>query len=151
MKFAWTTETKRDKAAIELAKRVERWGNDLAALGVAHYIIDAVHVVEETPGGPQAQATVQASRAYDHCVFSFKREYLDTCTADDLDQTILHEWVHVAMRDLDRALTVVEKWMPEATYSDFEDVIDSEREGLVDRMAHALFFAFRGRKPQMSA
>lgn len=144
MKFAWTDAKKRDAAALALAERVEMWAKRLAPLGIAHFQIDAVHVDEATPGGPHAKAAVQCSRDYDHCTFWFKREFLDYCSGDELDQTILHEWVHVAMRDYDRTLEVVERWMPEATYEDFDSIVNSEREGLVDRLAHALFLAFSG-------
>jgi len=145
MTVAWTDKTKRKDIGVALAERVEEWQGRLGSLGVGHFFIDEVTLVDETPGGPGAVATVQASRDYEHCHWWFRWSYLENCSSDALDQTILHEWVHVAMRDLDRTMDQVEKWMPEATYELYSDLLDSERESLVDRLAHTLFVAFNGR------
>lgn len=148
--YPWTSKKEFDEVGVALAQRVEKWGKKLAPLGVAHFYIDSIHITDETPGGPRAKATVQASQNYDHCTFWFQDDFLTHCSGDELDHTIIHEWLHVAMRDFDRSLDAVEKWMPEATYGDFEDTVDAEREGLVDRVAHTLFLAFNDRKPHFT-
>lgn len=124
---------------INLAKRVERWQHRLAPLGISHFRITAVHLVEQTPGGSHAQASVHTPDHYDNAEFWFKWDFIDNCTADELDQTIIHEWLHVAMRDLDHSIEAVETWMPDQTYADFEETVDHEREGFVERLTRTIF------------
>lgn len=124
---------------IQLAKRVERWQNLLSPLGVGHFRITAVHLVEHAPHNPRAKASVWCPSHYDNAEFWFTYELLESCDEQELDETIIHEWLHVAWRDMDEALEAVEKWMPDSTYEDFESVIDHEREGLIDRTARALY------------
>lgn len=123
---------------VQLARRVEKWKERLEKLGVAHFRINAVHIVDETPGGQHAEASVQVSESYDNATFWFTWEFLDDCDEYALDVTIVHEWMHVAMRDWDRSLECVETWMPKATYADFEDRMGHEREKLVERMARTI-------------
>lgn len=131
-----------DREAIKLAKRVEYWQKKMPLLGIAHWKIERVTTCDEMPDeGSLAQ--VQCSEKYDSCRFWFWNDYLDRATPDDLDQTIIHEWVHVAMRDFDVALQAVEPWMPEATYEDFSYSTNLRREALVDRLARQLYDAYR--------
>lgn len=129
--------TKRE--AIKLAQRVEAWQKRLAPLGIGHFRILAVHVVDQTPGGARANASVFTPSDYDSAEFWFKYDYVEECNEQELDETIIHEWLHVAFRDLDDALEVVESWMPEATHNDFENRIDHEREGVIDRLARLIY------------
>lgn len=123
---------------IQLAKRVEKWQHRLAHLGISHFRINSVTIDDETPGGPHAQASVRVSENYDNATFWFKWDFINDCTERDLDETIIHEWLHVAMRDLDQALDSAETWMPKATYADWDERIDHEREGLVERLTRTL-------------
>lgn len=133
---------------VALAERIEAWQKRLASLGVAHYEIERVTITEGEDSTRAAH--VQCWKKYDRCVFVFRQEFLDDATADELDQVILHEWIHVAMRDFDEVLEQVEPWMPKATYEMWENVVEHEREGVVDRVATALFYAFRRRLPRFS-
>lgn len=133
-----------NKQAIQLAKRVETWQERLKGLGIGHYEIERVSCVDETPGGPNANATVHTAKHYDVVIFWFKNDYLDEADEGSIDRTIIHEWIHVAMRDFDAALEAVEAWMPERTYEDWEERIDHEREGLVERFARQLYSAHIG-------
>lgn len=95
-------------------------------------------------------AAVQVDPKYDKAWWYFHDEYLSDCEEYQLDQTIIHEWLHVAMRDLDFSLGLVETWMPEATYKSWEQTVDHEREGLVERLATLLYQAHTGRPPLFS-
>lgn len=123
---------------IQLAKRVEKWQHRLAHLGISHFRISAVHLVSDTPGGPRAQASVCASEHYDSAEFWFRWEFIEECTERQLDETIVHEWVHVAWRDFDESVRGAESWMPSRTYDDFEERITHEREGLVERLTRTI-------------
>jgi hypothetical protein len=125
-----------------LATRVEAWRDRLAHLGMSHFRITSVHVQDETPGGPRAEASVRPSGAYDSVEFWFKWDFIQTCTNYELDETIIHEWLHVAMRDLDEAIDSVESWMTKQAYEDFVDRVDHEREGVIDRLARQITSAY---------
>ena len=70
---------------------------------------------------------------------------VDDSTPEELDQIILHEWMHVAMRDLDQAIEAVEDHLSYPVREVWENRVQHEREGLVDRMATALQSAFIGK------
>lgn len=126
-----------EKGGIRLAKRVERWQQRLSALGVAHWEIKSVSMVDLE----DAQACVYTSDQYDSCRFYFDHDFLASCDARQLDHAICHEWMHVAMRDLDRFIEQFEHWMPVATYQDFEANLKRLRERHVDNVARALHAA----------
>ena len=126
-----------------LGNRVRRWQKILAPLGVGHFRIKKIHLCAETPSGPDAKATVHAKHDYDSAEFWFTHDYLRECDTHDLDETIIHEWLHVAMRDLDHALEAVENWMPTATYEGFQDTVEHECEGFIDRIARLIYALHR--------
>lgn len=123
---------------VQLAKRVERWGKTLASLGVAHFEFDVTIADEAPPEGGGGDAAVWVADDYDVLHFYFKHEYLQDCTEGQLDQTIVHEWMHVAMRDHDTMCKLVQDWMPPATYDTWLEALKHEREGLVDRLANVI-------------
>lgn len=126
----------------KLEKRVKFWQKKLTHLGVSHFDLVAVEIVEITPGDPDGQAAAFISHCYDTVRMWFRESYLEECSADDLDQTILHEWIHVAMRDLDRSFDPIEKYLPQNAYDDLSDRVLHEKEGFVDRTSRALYYAF---------
>lgn len=134
---------------IQLAKRVEKWAKVLAPLGVAHFEFSVV-LTDDIPPDGQGQAAANISSHYDVVKFYFLNSYIEECTEDQLDQTIVHEWMHVAMRDLDETLQTVCTWMPPATYTDWEETVTHEREGIVDRLATLVIQLERGRKPRFT-
>lgn len=124
---------------INLAKRVERWQKRLGPLGVAHWRIESVTITDAVPGEPGALAAVQPSESYDSVRFYFDAEFIDNCNERDLDETILHEWIHVAMRDLDVVIHDVEETLPPAAADFWARSIHHAREGLVDRLARQIY------------
>ena len=126
--------------AIKLAKRVEAWRDRMVYLGIGHFRIDSVSVVDETPGGPTAGATVIPSHTYDSCRFYFTISFLESIESPrQLDETIIHEWLHVAMRDLDQAIESAEDDMTGTARETWNSRITHEREGLVDRLARQVY------------
>lgn len=118
----------------QLRKRVEFWQGKL---GLEHWRIECITMCTETEGGPHAAATVHTAAHYDSCDFQFTYDLIEQGPWR-LDVAIVHEWLHVLMRDLDETFNLVERWMPEAAYSNFEDTVDHAREGLVERLARAI-------------
>ena len=129
--------TNRD--AIKLAKRVEMWQKRLTSLGLGHWRIEGVTIADDPPGYGDAQAAVQPSDQYDSVRFWFQTEYVENATERELDETILHEWMHVAMRSLDQAIESVEYGLSPAAREVWRDRVQFEREGLVDRLARQIY------------
>ena len=127
----------------ELAERIEAWQQRLAPLGIAHFRIDAVVTTDDVPGKPFSHAGVTVATDYDNCTFYFNCDYVDGASAKDLDETILHEWVHVAMRDLNNATNLAREWLPDATWTTFDENLDHHKETLTDRVARALYALYK--------
>lgn len=126
---------------IDLAERVELWQHRLAPLGVTHWRIERIVIGDADALGEaseNANASAIRSKSYDSVTFFFLSEYVEEATEKQLDETIVHEWLHVYGRDLDELHTRVETWMPEATYDDFKDNWHHLREGEVERMARLI-------------
>lgn len=128
-----------EREAIALAERVELWQERMAALGLGHWRILRVSVVDETPGGPHSNATVQPSFRYNTCKFWFKHEFIDNANPAEVDETIIHEWLHVLWRDFDQAVESIETQLAPAVSSVWEDRVEHEREGLIDICAQYIY------------
>lgn len=136
---------------IQLAKKIEKWGQALSSLGVAHWDIEEVCVgTLDFDGEESSKAMVRLPVQYDSCSFYFNSDELDRMDERELNETIIHEWLHVAMRDHDRVMHEVEGWMPPKTYSDFETRLRHERENLVMRLAVVLNEFHSGAQPRFA-
>jgi hypothetical protein len=123
----------------QLGERIEAWQRSLESLGVGHFRIVSVTMTDEVPGWAESHAGVSVSEDYDRVTFFFDNNYVDGATEKQLDETILHEWVHVAMRNLNNATNLARPWMPEATWRTFDENLDHHKETLVDRVARQLY------------
>ncbi len=136
---------------VQLAKRIELWGQRLSSLGVAHWTIERVTIADESPSGNErAKASVFVHEYYDSCDFFFRSDELERMDERELDETIIHEWLHVAMRDHDELLLHFETWLPSNTWGDMNALITREREGLVMRLAKTLYEFHAGVKPRFA-
>jgi hypothetical protein len=124
---------------VQLAERVEEWQQRLSLLGVAHFRIAEVVTTSDVPGWAESNAGVSVAEDYDTVTFYFDDRYVEGATAKQLDETILHEWVHVAMRDLNNATSLAMPWMPSQTWSTFDRNLDHHKETLVDRVSRQLY------------
>jgi hypothetical protein len=127
-----------NREAIKLCKRVETWQKRLGPLGLGHFRIEEVQVSEDAPSGAAANASVHTSSYYDSVAFWFRTDHVEDSSEQRLDETIVHEWLHVAMRDLDASLEGLSDWIPFQTLSLWEERVNHEREGLVDRLARTI-------------
>jgi hypothetical protein len=125
--------------AVELADLVAQWQQLLKPLGVAHYRIDSVTIEDMVPGKALSHAGVSVAEDYDSCRFYFNETWLEGANSFELDETILHEWVHVAMCDLNNATDLARPWLPEATWDTFDQNLDHHKETLVDRVARTIY------------
>lgn len=124
--------------ARQLRGRVEFWQRALTELGVGHWRIEECEIVEETGGGPRSSASVGTSNDYASVWFQFRKDFLDTAEGDKVDETIVHEWLHVVLRNLEDAKDAAETWFPPATWTDFDQRYEHETEGVVEAMARLI-------------
>jgi hypothetical protein len=123
----------------QLQRRITYWQRKLGHLGVGHWRVEEVLVQDETPAGPNAAMTVRSSGSYDSCQFRARRDWLENAGREEIDETIIHEWLHVCMRDLDHAIEAAEEWMPSHTWYSYDRAVDHEQEGVIDRLARQLY------------
>ncbi len=121
--------------SIELAQRIEWWQGILAPLGVSHFRIERVTCCEETTSKCNAIATSRIPSHYDSVYFEFTDDFLEEATERRLDEVIVHEWLHVAHRDVDEAMRAPRPWMAEQAYDDWVERVEHEHEGLIERLA----------------
>lgn len=119
----------------QLRHRIEFWQKKLKPLGVDHWWIDRISIVQDPGGNPNSGAAVHTSNDYDRCSFEFAKETIETIDPRELDRTIIHEWLHVAMRDVDSAQRAAEAYLAPQTWEVLDDRFDHEKEGLVERLS----------------
>lgn len=126
--------------AAKLQARVEFWQKRLAPLGLQHWRF-TVEVVDEAGGEPNNNAAVSYSLRYDSAIIQFAREFLaDPDTNEQtIDESILHELMHVVMRDYGQAIDSIETHLAPPAKAVWHDQLHHELEGVVERLARALY------------
>jgi hypothetical protein len=130
---------------IQLARRVEKWGNRLSLLGLAHWEITRVTLTDDMEefGGTNdgTRAVVIPSHQYDSATFVFNRDWLENEVDEEyeLDQVIIHEWLHCAMRSLDQAIESAQYELSAGARHHWDKRVNHERENLVERLAQQLW------------
>lgn len=115
----------------QLTTRVERWMSELEALAIGHWRLDSLEVVDSD----DFWAAVLSNGSYDRFQLRFDREFLSDTDEAGLDEVIVHELLHVAMRDLDAALKVAFPFVPGADEGMWWERVKHEEEGLIQRLA----------------
>lgn len=126
-----------------LGDRVRLWQQRLAPLGVAQWRIEKIIIGGTAPSGSEdAHASAGVSSSYESVRFFFDDTFIAGCSRNELDETIVHEWLHVFGRDLDEVRERVKRWMPEMTFEDYTDTYTHAREGEIDRLARFIVYLF---------
>lgn len=123
-----------DKQAVA---RVHYWAKELALLGVGHFRIEDIEIAEDLMEGSSA-ACVLISKDYDRLQFWIDRGFLQDCGIEALDRTLIHEWVHAAMRDYDFVVESIEDQLAPSVADIYSKHASHARENLVDRIATAI-------------
>lgn len=110
------------------------WQGRLSLLGVSHWEVEDVTIEDDEDNN----AGVRVSGAYDSCSFYFTPVFLAEASDSALDNVIVHEWVHVAMRDLDKAIEAGSYEIPIGSRHQWDLRVFHEREGFVDQIARQL-------------
>lgn len=127
-------------AALE--KRVRQWQQSMPCLGLAHWRIE-IKILEELRDDRETNASVVCSSHYDTAWMEFERSFLNEAEEAQVDQTIVHELVHMAMRDFDNAISDVYVSLGQPARAIWMDHVDHAREGLVERLARTLYYTSR--------
>lgn len=139
---------------IQLAKRVERWSKDLVELGLAHWRIEYICITDEMPtdadGGARANASVNVSHLYDSYTLHFRDSFIEEADERELDEAIVHELLHVWMRDLDEAIDSASGFMTEQVRYENGERTTAARERMVENMARLIVRLKLGGKPRFT-
>lgn len=123
----------------EVFARVRYWLKHplLIELGISHWRID-VETAEEPSGRQNAKAAITTSGYYDTATIQFAADYVDEASEIDLDRTIMHELIHIVWRDLGDASRSLGMHVSNDRADAYEDRLDHETEGVVDRIARTI-------------
>lgn len=124
----------------ELHQRVEWWQERLLLLGVRHFRIEAVELNEAPQGRRTATAGVNIDSSYDSCNFQFHIEQFTELTPREMDEVIVHEWLHVAFRDMTHAIGLIDDHLSNSVQDIWDDAVDHAEETLIDRIARQIVF-----------
>jgi hypothetical protein len=120
----------------QLRVKVVYWQQKLAPLGLAHWEFDVVVLDEiEHEYKGEVRAQVRLSPMYDEGTIEFSRKHVDS---PDLDYIIVHELLHAVCRDFDEAIHVLCPMVIPSVAVHFDQRIDHEEEGVIDRIARTI-------------
>lgn len=124
----------------QLTRRVEWWQKRLENLGIGHWPIEVRLVEGEPHGQSNSSAAVFVPDNYDFGIIEFKSDKINgpDITPRGVDYTIVHELLHLVMRDLAKAAERPSEWMDDMAADLYEMMLHHEFEGVVDRFAHLI-------------
>jgi hypothetical protein len=126
----------------QLRRRVLRWQKLMEPMGFAHWRLEECSIAEGVRGAENATAGVKPSHYYDHCWMQFDKDWLARATEQELDETIIHEWLHVAWRDLDAHYENLEEALSPASRGFVHDRQNQLTEGLIERLARTIYLMY---------
>lgn len=124
--------------ARQIKARVDFWTKRLAPLGLSHWDFEVYVFDGDIEDSPGCDATADTSDQYDSARLSFRADKVDR-DVREVDQLVLHELIHVAMRDFDETVDLVGWQLSIPVKSVWEQITDREREGLVERLARTIW------------
>jgi len=126
-------------------RRVTYWQKKLKPLRLEHWDIE-VEAVDEPSDSVfySAKAAVTMSSHYDTVYLEVCKAWLPDAEPGDIDKVIIHELIHVAMRDFDDAIHRVEDVLGVPARGIWKEELRHERESLVEQLARTLYLAYEG-------
>lgn len=119
----------------QLRTRVAFWQRKL---GLQHWTL-RVEIVDGFDDSPDSDARCSAADQYDVANLDFKGAFLDAAEFEEVETTIIHELLHVMMRDFDQAIERVDDQLAKAAADLWHAQVLHEREGVVDRLSKVIF------------
>ncbi len=118
----------------QLKKRVAVWQQ---RMNLQHWRL-TVDITDEPRGKPSAAAGVTYSAFYDKADLEFQTELIAHESVHEIDCTIVHELVHIQLRDLDQTLWSITAHLAAPAEDVYEKAIERATEGFVDRIARVI-------------
>lgn len=126
----------------EFVARVDLWrSRHLPELGLAHW--DFHFEFDENADdvkdgrGAGAEATIRVHRTYDTAFWNVPQESL-TKDLPDIDKIIVHELLHVVMRDLNKAEYDMVEVVGGHMGDQFAERLEHEIEGVIERLSRSI-------------
>lgn len=143
-----------DASSIRLAKRVEKWTKVIVELGLAHWRIECITLTDEMPndgdGKGSANASIFVASTYDSMHIYFRNSFLEEATWRQIDEVIVHELLHAAMRDIDEAINAADDYLSAASLSIWSERVDDARERFIENLARLIVRLHLGEKPRFT-
>jgi hypothetical protein len=119
-------------------ERIDFWRVQLAPLGLSHWRFEFEYSddLEDNTGG-DADAGVRVHKSYDTAFWDVTKRLLEMDQAE-VDKTIVHELMHVVMRDLNSVEQDMLEELGGRQAALLEERLEHEIEGLVERLARAI-------------
>lgn len=130
-----------------LRDRVAYWQHHpaLSSLGLGAWDLSVEWLPEDNDDPESPIASAEPHHYYDEGELKFSRAEIDNCTALEVDRAIVHELLHIFMRDLDEAAEEqISLYFPFPAASGWRARVKHEREGFVDRMARTIVALDKG-------
>lgn len=128
----------------KLSERVKLWQQRLSVLGIAHwrFTLEFEEEIDASTGDgdPDMRVTarVDADRYYDTATFVFEKEAVAKKPDRELDELIVHEWLHVADRDRDAVESALLDYLSPDARDAEGDRLTAAREGEIERLARLI-------------
>lgn len=137
----------------QIVKRVDYWQHhkSLRHLGLGHWRFIVKWHDECEVGGKlieEAVASATPSPFYDDAVLTFSEEAFSTPDfEDDEDRVIVHELLHIAMRDLDEAMEAdLKEFLPPPVQDSHEERVRHAKEWYIDALSRVIVSMDRASK-----
>lgn len=125
----------------QVAARVDFWRKKLEPLGLMHWKMSLDIVPDLTTGsGDGANAAVYTEDFYDTAYIKIDADAIPDGreSTQTFDQYIVHELLHVVFRDFSKAIDSIKDHLAPPAASQWEDRVEHEEEGVVDRLSRAI-------------
>jgi hypothetical protein len=122
----------------QLAKRVKLWQKRLPDLGLGHWRI-TIDIVENPEGLTTALAACTPSLYYDSARIEFATRACDPSVSERaVDETIVHELIHLVLRDYAEATHGLCDTVPSSVEELYHDRLRYTQENAVEKLAVTL-------------
>lgn len=125
----------------QIAKRIDFWRRELEPLGLMHWRLGlSIDPDLQTANGSDANAAVTPEDFYDTALLYIHADVVPegAQSTEEFDRYIVHELIHIVFRDFSQAIESIKDHLAPPAASQWEDRIEHEEEGVVDRLARAI-------------
>lgn len=119
----------------KLRGRVAYWQK---RLHLQHWVV-SVELVDHKPmGNRSAVAAIDYEDHYDYAKMEILRSQIQEKTQEEIDRLLVHELLHLHMRDLDAAIDYVGGLIDSDSYYVWSEAVEHAQEGFIERIARTI-------------